>query len=156
MKILETIDTKQVIDHLKRLSSGVGLDFPGIPCRPEEFISHRAVLESSDISRLVMWHEFREHTHNSSCRLVDTLESFHDKRIMSPKTGGVDLRHSKSLEPVIVTEDLGSDILYAVDGNHRLIAQYRYFQAIERVSVFVCENPAVIEWPAFRAALQKW
>jgi hypothetical protein len=49
-------------------------------------------------------------------------------------------------QPVIVTNDLDSHVLYLTDGNHRVIAQQLSSKGFEGVEVYVCVPPNLLRW----------
>jgi hypothetical protein len=153
MKIIESIPLDLVLTHLNQTHTAVR---PPIDeqFRNDDYTACRAALDDSDLERLVLYWEFKIHTKDGTCRVTDALPSSaaHD-RIRSfihgnPEKGypPADLRTTPDRQPVIVTNDVNSHILYLIDGNHRVIAQQLSGKGFQGVPVFVCVHPKMLSW----------
>ncbi len=154
MKIIESIPLDLVLAHLDRTHSAVRPPIDEL-FRRDDYTACRSTLDDSDLERLILYWEFKIHTKNGTCRVADTLPSsaVHD-RIRSfihgnPERGypPADLRSTRDLEPVIVTNDVKSHILYLIDGNHRVIAQRLSGKGFQGVPVYVCVHAKMLAWP---------
>ena len=118
-------------------------------CPTSMFRCYRVHLERHDESRLFLLGltEFATQTKGQSCRLRDVLPTASAiPRVGSFVTSGVDLRSRSGLELVLVTADLHSAPLIAIDGNHRVIAQFLTSGTTEGIPAFVCVHPDIGHW----------
>jgi hypothetical protein len=153
MKIIESIPLDLVLAHLDRTHSAVRPPIDDHFHR-DGYTAYRATLDDSDLDRLILYWEFKIHTKDGTCRLTDALpSSAANDRIRSfihgnPAKGypPADLRSTPDRQPVIVTDDVNSHILYLIDGNHRVIAQRLSGKSFQDVPVYVCVHPKMLAW----------
>jgi hypothetical protein len=154
VRVTESVGISAIQKHLKTVAAGVLLDLRSMPGRPAEYKGFAVRLDADDADKLVLWWEFENHTNGKSCRLTDALESVSSlPKVKSflegtrPQgRGPSDLRTSPNMEPVIVTDDLGSKFLYSIDGNHRILAQHLSQKGFQDVPAYVCVHPKMLEW----------
>jgi hypothetical protein len=153
MRVLERVALAHIQDHLRRQQTGVTVPIDP-PLHAHEYSAYRAMLDERDVDRLILWFQARIHTKDETCRVIDALpSSVSHPRISRCFKGDaskgyapLDLRHAKDREPVILTNDLESQILYLIDGNHRVIAQQIGKKGFQDVRVFVCVHPLILRW----------
>jgi hypothetical protein len=148
MKDVTRVEVLAVQHHLDAHGTGVALPWPLPECAA--FHVH---LEPDDVSKIVLWFEFEKYTKDSTCNLTDALPAAaDDKRTKSFIAGDslgrkpIDLGQAKGFEPVMVTEELKSDLLYVIDGSHRLLAQQLSHRGFDGVGAFVCLHPQALHW----------
>lgn len=154
MRVTESVGISTIQKHLKAMAAGVSLDPKRMPGRPDHYQGFRVRLDADDVNKLVLWWEFENHTNGKSCKLIDALESASFlpkvksflKGAHAQGRGPSDLRTLPNMEPVIVTNDLGSKFLYSIDGNHRILAQHLSQKGFQDVPAFVCVHPKMLEW----------
>lgn len=164
MRLIEQVKLQVCHDHLKRLGTGVRLDFASMPKPTEGYFIYRALLEDSDVHRIFLWFEFKKHTRNLTAKLTNVAPESADhvrvsRIIMSDATrnlGPIDLRRDSGFEPVLLTNDTQGGMLYGIDGNHRMIAQFLSHRDFGGVSVYVCTHPNMLEWPYITDAAKEW
>jgi hypothetical protein len=154
MHILESVELTVIQEHLKRKGTGVKLDPKDLPDPLDAHRGYRAILDEADIQRLVLWWEFQKVTTDESCRVVDLFKTAaSQERVRSFMDGNdekgfgpFDLRTAQGREPVIVTDKRDGPILYCVDGNHRLMAQYFSQKPFQDGRVLVWMHPRILNW----------
>lgn len=154
MRITDVVEIRAIQEHLSVVGSGVLLDLTSMPGEPSEYKGFSARLDSEDVTRLILWWEFKKHTKDGSCRVVDALPTATaHRRVRSfiegdPASGRspVDLRTATGLEIAIVSDDLDKGILYIIDGGHRAIAQYFAQRPFQDVPVLACVHPKIRSW----------
>lgn len=154
MKDIRPLAAQHYLELLQMKGSGVTCDLVKTAATEEHFASFSARLECDDVHRLYLWFEFRKYTGNDYSKLTEVGESADQSdRVRrfaegDPAEGrpAVDLRTSSGLEPMLVAEGLHCGPLYALDGNHRLIAQHRSGKGLGGVPVFVLTHPRMMEW----------
>jgi hypothetical protein len=57
---------------------------------------------------------------------------------------------------MLVAEDLHRGPLYAIDGNNRMIGQYRSGKEFDGVAVFVLTHPRMMTWPYMHDVARHW
>ena len=118
-------------------------------CPITEIVCMHATLSEFDVKRLFVLPEFRKHTRDHSCRLVDMNESalaIAMERQPAGTQNELDLTTRSRLELVLVGTDMKEGPLIAVDGNHRLIAHYIRHGSIEGVPVYIGIHPNMYNW----------
>lgn len=150
MFVVGEVEIAEVQQHEQATSANARLGGYGMDahCPTNEIRCYRVVLEEGDLDRLFVMQDFAAYTSNGSCRLRDVLPSIADiKRVASFTTPSVDLRKRTGLEVILVGSDVDRASLVAIDGNHRIIAQYISQGSVDGVPAFVCVHPAMNRWP---------
>lgn len=150
MKAVERVDLSKIQQHLDAMGTGVKLPWPVDECQ-----GYRVDLDARDVNKLVLWFQFEHDTKGHSCNVTDLLPSAMTKaRVKSFIEGNLadgkapaDLRTTANIEPVIVANDLVSDLLYIIDGSHRIVAQHLSQKGFQDVPVFICVHPDALKWP---------
>ncbi|MDB4439372.1 DUF1364 domain-containing protein [Planctomicrobium sp.] len=140
MKLIKEVNIETVTDHLESLDTGVPV------WHPEECHAWLVELDDSDTAKIAIWPSKGFPSDIPPRRLHNLQQcALSNPRIASfcngnPETNlpPVDLRTSEGLEPVIITDDLSSEILMVIDGTHRLSAQYLSGKGIQGVKAYVC------------------
>ena len=164
MKNVKLIAVDEYLTLLRVKESGVLLELATMPHPIEQYAAFCAQLERDDVDRLYLWFEFRRYTAGTGSKLTDVTDAAdHVKQVRSfidgnPNLGKgpADLRKSPGLEPMLVAESLHRGPLYAVDGNHRIIAQHRSGKDFEDVPVFVLTHPSLMKWAYVQDVVSHW
>jgi hypothetical protein len=164
MLLLDSVTIEACQDHLRRQGTGVSLDVASMPKPADGYATFRATLEDGDVDRIFLWFEFRKHTKNGSGKLTDALLEFiSEKRIRrlvegdkAKGWGPIDLRTASRFEPMLLTNDVVHGPLYAIDGNHRLVAQFLSRRGLAEVPVYVCTHAKMLEWEYITDAARVW
>src|SRR5438093_386527 len=61
LKNITSVAMDLIHDHLRRLASGVTLNFADMPGRGADYKAFSAQLDAADVDRLILWYEFRQH-----------------------------------------------------------------------------------------------
>lgn len=142
MKIVERIDEASIARHLVQRKSACGTE----GCRPIREC-HLAFLEEIDLNRVYLWREATQHSDGKSNKLADMPKRLLEDhpRVKSfwagdPANGYEPIDSTMpGMEPTLVTDDIQNGPLYAIDGNHRLMAHFLSMSSIDGVRVYVCE-----------------
>ena len=147
MRVIEEIQIDTIHTHLKIKKSGVSLDLSSMPGRANEYKGHRVLLDTLDVDNLILWFEFGKYTLDENCKITALQESARSlDRVKSFTNVQFDLSDSQNMELVILTDDVQSDVLYIIDGNHRAIAQKLVHNDFYDVPAFVCSHPELLSW----------
>lgn len=159
----ESITIEALQDHLRKQGSGVPLDLVSMPNPVDGYAAFRGTLEACDLDRIFLWFEFRKHTKEGTAKLTDVLpQSAGEKRIRrfiegeASNCGPLDLRTAFGFEPTLLTNDVEHGPLYAIDGNHRMAAQFLSGKAFDKVPVYVCRHVRMLEWAYITATARAW
>lgn len=150
MIIVEEVDLFEVQRHelATEANAKIGGYRMDLHCPMHEFRCYRAVLESSDLNRLFVMQDFASLTVDNTCRLRDVMPIAGNlARVKSFTTSNIDLRLRDGLELMLVGSELFGAPLTAIDGNHRMIAQYLTYYNVNGVSAYICIHPAMSLWP---------
>ena len=148
MKQRVQIPVSVIRDHLKKTGTAIGLHKDGVGC-----FGYRVLLDDEDIGRLMLWWQHKIHTKGESRRVIDALPSSAENTRIRPFMEGdpsrgllpVDLRDAKGLEIVAEADNIESERLDVIDGNHRIIAQQLKHGSFEGVPMFVCVRSKLSE-----------
>jgi hypothetical protein len=154
LRILESVETVSIQQHLRAKRSGVNLDLESIPGQPGVHKSFECTLDADDVNKLILWWEFETHTIDRNCTLNALLPSAATlPRVRSFVEGDpsrclppLDLTAERNMEIVVVTNYVESGWLYIIDGNNRAIAQRIRTMSFKDVPDFVCAHPAMHNW----------
>ena len=117
-------------------------------CPLKEFRICRVQFQADDLERLFMIGEFAKHTVDHSGRLRSVTAASADMpRVAAFLRDDFDLRSRSGFEPIFVGAAWEKAGLTAIDGNHRMIAQFLSGRGIEGVIAFVCIHPMIGKWP---------
>jgi hypothetical protein len=164
MKNIEPFGVTEYLELLRAKESGVLLNLSDMPGPHEQYAAFRGTLDGDDLDRIYLWFEFRKYTGGPDSKLTDVGDTADGEvRVRNFADGGaakgkyaVDLRTASGLEPMLVAEDLRGGPLYAIDGNHRMIAQYRSGKGFDGIPVIVLTHPRMTTWPYMQSAARHW
>jgi hypothetical protein len=164
MRNIEPFGVTAYLDLLRVKRSGVRFNLSDLHGPHDQFAAFRGTLDDDDLDRIYLWFEFRKCTGGPDSKLTDVgntadgevrVRNFADGDAAKGKPA-VDLRTASGLEPMLVAEDLRRGPLYAIDGNHRMIAQYRSGKAFDGIPVIVLTHPKMTTWAYMRDAARHW
>lgn len=164
MKNINPIRVEEFQALLRRNGSGVLFDPLPIPAPIDTYTAFRATLESLDLDRIFLWPQFKADTAGNTGKLTDALPESASKERVKPLIEGdatkgwgpIDLRKAVEFEPMLVTNDLVRGSLQAIDGNHRMIAQFITGKSFDGVTVYVCVHPMMMNWPYVIQSARDW
>lgn len=143
---LDEIQAHEIAMEANACLGGYGMDEH---CPLAEIVCMHVALSECDLKRLFVLPDFRKHTRNHSCRLVDADDSALAVAMEGQPSGThneLDLTTRNQLELVLVGTDLNERPLIAVDGNHRLLAHYIRHRSIEGVPAYIGIHPNMYNW----------
>lgn len=118
-------------------------------CPLAEIVCMHVTLSECDLQRLFVLPDFRKHTRNHSCQLVDVNDSALTaamERQPVEMQNELDLTTRTRLELVLVGTDVNERPLVTVDGNHRLLAHYIRHHSVDGVPAYIGIHPNMYNW----------
>ena len=146
MRDFQPVDLVAVQEREKSTDANIRMGRYGLPV-PEEFNTHRALLDESDLDRLYLIPEFGKHTAGSTALLKDVTESaLSDHRVRQFLSPPINLQIAPRLELITFTVNPEKSPIIVGDGNHRIIAHFWTYRTVDGVPLFICSHPTVAWW----------